>query len=111
MTDIKIQMWSFPSLALWWAGAYSGQRNVNVQDSKDFDIFSEPWIWFKTSALSLSIALRFEVWILDFLEPFFGQLLDESSALLGHFFGHLHNDLDIFVPLPLPLEMRHAKAF
>jgi len=41
MTDIKIQMWSFPSLALWWAGAYSGQRNVNIQDLKDFDIFSE----------------------------------------------------------------------
>jgi hypothetical protein len=30
------------------AGAHSDQRNVNVQDLKDFDIFSEPWIWFKT---------------------------------------------------------------
>lgn len=58
----------------------------------------------------LTISLRFEIWILDFLDAFFGQLLDQPSALLGDFFGDLHHHLDIFVPSPFPLEMRHAKA-
>ena len=59
----------------------------------------------------LTVSLRFEIWILDFLDAFFGQLLDQPSVLLSDFFGDLHNHLDIFVPSPLPLEMRHAKAF
>ena len=50
---------------------------------------------------------KLKIWKLN---PFLGELLDQSSAFLCDSLGDLDDHLDIFIPFTFPLKMRNAET-
>ena len=50
---------------------------------------------------------KLKIWKLN---PFLGELLDQSSAFLCDSLGDPDDHLDIFIPFTFPLKMRNAET-